>query len=100
MTYNNIYEYFKYDKDWLKYFHPFSSAKNNEEAVIETLHVMYDHAKEKKCRFVSNEKAYLFYHKRELISFCLKPEYRNKENIKWLWSFMKENIGKHFSCWL
>lgn len=100
ITYSDIYECIKGDDDFLKYFHPFSRAKNNEEAAMETFDVMKGHEQMKKCYFVVTEIGYIFYAKKELISFCIKPEHRNKRTFKLFWSLIKNSIGKHFYCYL
>ena len=100
MTYSDIYECIKDDSEFLKYFHPFSKAKNNEEAAMETFNIMKDHEQGKTCYFMANEQGYIFYAKKELISFCIKPQYRDKRTFKLFWSLIKENIGKHFYCYL
>lgn len=100
MTFNNIYEYYKDDKFLLNYFHPMSSPKNNEEAALEIYDIMLDYAKTNKCHFVRNELGYIFYSKKKLISFCVKPEFRTKDNLKKFGEMIKEKVGKHFSCYL
>lgn len=100
MTFNNIYEYFKDDAKLMEFFDPLSKATNNSEASMEVYHKLIDHSKDKKCKFVSNGIGYIFYTKKELISFCIKPEYRNKDNYVKFWKFIKEKIGNNFKCWL
>lgn len=100
MTYNNIYEYFKDDNKLLDNFDPLSKAKNNEEAAQEIYHKMVEHAREKECHFVRNELGYIFYSGKLLISFCVKPEYRSKENLKKFGQLLKFTVGKHFECFL
>lgn len=100
MTYNNIYEYFKDDKFLLDYFDPLSDAKNNEQASMEIYNKLVGYSETKKCKFVRNDIGYVFYAKKELISFCIKPEFRTKENIIAFFKFIQHKIGKNFKCWL
>lgn len=100
MTFNNIYEYFKDDSNLLEYFDPLSKATNNSEAAMEVYHKLIDHSKDRKCKFVRNDIGYIFYAKKELISFCIKPEFRSKENYIKFWNLIKEKVGKNFKCWL
>jgi len=100
MTYNNIYEYFKEDKRLLEYYDPKSEATNNEEAAMEIYHKLIGHSRDKECHFVRNELGYIFYSRKLLISFCVKPELRTKENLKAFGELIKFTIGKHFECFL
>lgn len=100
MTYNNIYEYFKDDKKLLEYYDPLSEATNNEEAAMEIYHKLVDHSRDRDCHFVRNEFGYIFYSDKYLISFCVKPELRNKENLIKFGELLKETIGSHFECLL
>lgn len=107
MTYNNIYEYFKDDVDLLKYFDPLSTAVNNRQAALEIYHKLVEYSKEGKCKFIRLEHGYIFFAKPKwffqkniLISFCLKPQYRNQENVGKFWLEIKEYVGNHFICCL
>lgn len=100
MTYNNIYEYFKDDKKLLEFYDPTSRAITNEQAAMELYHKLIEHSKNKQCHFIRHELGYVFYTKGELISFCIKPEFRNKTNYLIFWNFIKKQIGKKFICWL
>lgn len=100
MTYNDIYDYFKDDCNLLEFYDPLSKAKNNEEAAMEVYHKLIDHSKIKKCKFVMRELGYIFYSKKELISFCIKPELRTKENLITFFKFIQEKVGNNFKCWL
>lgn len=107
MTPEDIYEFFKDDNDLLLYFDPLSCAKNNSEASIEIYNrLVNDHAESGGCVFKKNDIWYVFYKKRKwyqrkvLISFCIKKEYRNKDNLIAFGEFMKREIGRHFDCYL
>lgn len=107
MTYNNIYEYFKDDQFLLRYFDPFSTAKNNEEAAMEIYQKLIEYSKEYKCEFIRLQHGYIFYakprwffQKRKLISFCLKPEYRTTIYVSRFWNEIRWFLGKHFTCCL
>lgn len=100
MTFNNIYEFFKDDDRLIEYFDPLSKAQNNYDASMEVYHKLVDHSKGKKCKFVRSEIGYIFYAKKELISFCIKPEFRSKENYASFWRFIKNKMGVNFKCWL
>lgn len=100
MTFRNIHEFFKSDEQLLNYFDPTSSAKTNEEAAMEIYHKLVEHAREKECHFVRSEIGYIFYHDDLLISFCVKPEYRNKKTLRYFGNMIKKQIGEHFKCFL
>ena len=100
MTFNNIYDFFKNDTDLLRYFDPMSSAKNNEEASLEVYHKLIEFSKNRDCTFKRSEIGYIFYSENLLISFCVKPEYRDKEHLKEFGDFVKRNLGDHFECYL
>lgn len=112
MTYNNIYEFFKNDKDLLIYFDPQSKALNNEEAAMEIYKKLVDHSKDKRCVFkrVYNI-GYVFFEKKSfisrligsrnvLISFCVKPEFRTREGLAFFSDAIKAELGNHFDCYL
>lgn len=107
MTYNNIYEYFKDDKDLLKYFDPLSAAADNRQASMEIYHKLLGYSKEYKCEFVRLEYGYIFYakpkwlwQKRKLVSFCVKPGFRTSWYISTFWDQIKMSVGEHFTCCL
>lgn len=100
MTYNNIYEFFKGDKNLLDYYDPLSNATNNEEAAMEIYHKLIEHSRDRECHFVRNELGYIFYSGKLLISFCVKPELRTKDNLSKFGELLKFTIGKHFECFL
>lgn len=100
MTLNNIYEFFENDNDLLKYFDPTSEAKTNLDAANEVYHKLIDHSKERPCEFVRNNIGYIFFSGNLLISFCVKTEYRTKENLYKFGGFIKEQLGNHFDCYL
>lgn len=100
MTYKNIYEFFKNDSNLLEYFDPLSKAKTNEEAAMEIYQKLVEHAKEKECFFERTEIGYIFFAHELLISFCIKPEFRNKETLKYFGNIIKSKLGAHFSCFL
>lgn len=107
MTYNNIYEYFRDDIDLLKYYDPLSLASNNEQAAMEIYHKLIEYTNDYKCKFIRLDHGYIFYAKpngwlqrRMLVSFCLKPEYRNKKSIESFWSEIKKHLGRRFVCYL
>lgn len=99
MTYNNIYEYF-YGDDILSYYDPTSKVGSFEEAIFDIYHKLLDHAKERECKFVRDKIGYLFYSDRLLISFCVKLEERNKENLAYFGNLIKSKLGDHFDCFL
>jgi ABC-type phosphate/phosphonate transport system ATPase subunit len=92
MTYKNIYEFFKDDKELLNYYDPMSEVANNEEAAMEIYHKLIEHSRD--------ELGYIFYSEKLLISFCVKPELRTKENLKMFGDLLKFTIGNHFECFL
>jgi hypothetical protein len=107
MTYNNIYEYFKNDHELLKYFDPLSTAVNNEQASLEIYHKLVEYSNDYHCKFIRLEHGYIFYAKpkrwfqrKMLVSFCLKPEYRNYACVAAFWQEIKKHMGKHFVCHL
>jgi hypothetical protein len=102
MTLNNITEYFSGDTELLNFFDPASSASTVEEAANEVYHKLIEFSRTDKCSFARNEMGYVFYckHKKILLSFCVKPAYRNKENLEKFGEFIKEKLGNHFGCYL
>jgi len=107
MTYNNIYEYFKEDRQLLRYFDPLSTAVNNEQAALEIYHKLVEYSKDYKCRFIRLEHGYIFYakpkwffQKRILVSFCLKSEYRKYPYVAEFWGLIRYYVGNHFTCCL
>lgn len=100
MTYKNIYEYFEGDDKLLDYYDPTSSAKTFDEAIMDIYTKLVDHSKDKKCEFVRDDVGYLFYSDKLLISFCVKPIYRTKENLAYFGNLIKSKIGDHFDCFL
>lgn len=100
MTFKNVYEFFRNDTALLDYIDPLSDAKNIEEATMEIYKKMVDHTKERECEFYRTELGYIFYSKGLLISFCVKPEYRTKESLKYFGNIIKEKVGEHFKCFL
>lgn len=100
MTYNNIYEYFKDDQRLLEYYDPLSEATTNKEAAMEIYHKLIEHSRDRECNFVRNEIGYVFYSGRLLISFCVKPEFRTKENLSKFGDLLKFTMGQKFECLL
>lgn len=100
MTYKNIYEFFKGDETLLNYFDPTSHAASTEEAALEVYTKLVEHSKEKECEFYRTEVGYLFFSKGLLISFCVKPQYRNRKTLRYFSNIIKEKLGDHFSCFL
>lgn len=100
MTLNNIFEFFENDTRLLWYFDPESNASNNMEAAIEIYDKLVEHSKERDCVFKRNDIGYIFYSNNLLLSFCVKPEYRTKENIIKFGEFIKSEMGGHFKCYL
>lgn len=99
MTYKNIYEYFEGD-NLLDYYDPTSEVKTFDEAVMDIYQKLVSHAKDKKCEFVRDEIGYLFYSDKLLISFCVKPVCRTKENLAYFGNLIKLKLGQHFDCFL
>ena len=101
MTVDIIYDFFKDDKDLLKYFDPNSNAKNNFEASIEIYNTLVnDFSCKWDCFFEKNEMGYVFHKKGQLLSFCIKPEFRNKENLNIFSNFIRAELGDSFICYL
>lgn len=100
MTFDDIYECFKDDEDLLKYFDPESNAKNNHEAANEIYRKLIDFSKRWNCLFKMNEMGYVFYKTGLLISFCVKPEFRDKKNLNIFSNFIRSELGNSFSCYL
>jgi len=100
MTADIIYDYFKDDKDLLKYFDPESNAKDNYEASHEVYHKLVDFSQQWSCCFKRNEMGFIFYKNGLLLSFCVKPEFRNKENLNKFSNFIRQELGNSFSCYL
>lgn len=100
MTYNNIYDYFKDDDNLMNYYNPLGQASDNKEASLEIYHELIKHSKEKKCHFVRSDIGYVFYSKHQLISFCVKPEFRSKDNLVKFGEIIKTLLGNHFDCCL
>jgi hypothetical protein len=100
VTFNNIYEFFENDTKLMDYYDPTSSVTNNKDASLEIYHKLIEHAKEKECHFKRNEIGYIFYSGKLLISFCVKPEFRSKENLTHFGDLIKKELGEHFECCL
>ncbi len=100
MTLNNIYEYFSTDTLLMDYYDPTSNAKDVKEAANEVYHKLIDHSKERDCRFIRDDIGYIFCADKLLISFCVKPEFRDKENLAYFGNLIKKNLGEHFECFL
>lgn len=100
MTFNNIYEFFENDQELLKYYDPTSLVTNNKEAAMEIYHKLIEHSRERKCSFYRSDLGYIFYSSGLLISFCVKPELRVKENLIKFSNMIKQEVGKHFECYL
>lgn len=109
MTAQDIYECFKDDTDLLLYYDPESSAKNNLEASIEIYNKLIEHSLKHKCVFKKIfDMGYIFYFKKRrlfftekvLVSFCVKPAYRDSDCLKWFGDVIKVEIGRHFKCYL
>jgi ribosomal protein S18 acetylase RimI-like enzyme len=100
MTADIIYDYFKDDKDLLKYFDPESIARDNYEASNEVYHKLIDFSQRWSCFFKRNEMGFIFYRNGLLLSFCVKPEFRNKENLNKFSNFIRQELGNSFSCYL
>lgn len=100
MTYKNIYDYFGHDNNLMNYYDPTSSCKNKEEAIMEIYHKLVDHANERPCEFVRDDIGYIFYSEGLLISFCVKPEHRNSEDLSYFGNLIKTKVGQHFKCFL
>ena len=100
MTYNNIYEHFRDDDRLLDYYDPLSEATNNKEAVMEIYHKLVEHSKERTCHFVRNELGYIFFSDKLLISFCVMPGLRTKENLTLFGTYLRKVMGDYFECFL
>jgi hypothetical protein len=100
MTLNNIKEFFDSDELLMDYYDPTSSVTNKEEAIIEIYQKLVEHANERECQFVRDEIGYIFYANKLLISFCVKKEYRDKENLAYFGNLIKLKLGEHFDCFL
>ncbi len=108
MTLTDIYEHFEHDTKLLWYFDPLSTASNNRQAAYEIYDKLVEHSEGNNCVFKKNEIGYVFYSKKNyfffsrkiLISFCVKPEYRTKDNLIKFGEFIKSELGKHFTCYL
>lgn len=95
-----IYGCFEDDEDLLKHFDPASNARNNAEAAEEIYNKLVEHSRERDCKFVMNDIGYVFYSEKLLISFCVKPAFRDKENLSDFGKFIKLLLGEHFGCYL
>ena len=100
MTLKTIQEFFLNDSDLLKYYDPFSKATTNEEACYEIYQKIIEHAEDRECQFMRNEIGYIFTSYNVLISFCVKPECRTKENLVKFGEFIKEKMGDKIHCYL
>lgn len=109
MTPNDIYECFKDDVNLLLYYDPEGSAKNNLEASMEIYGKLVEYSLKRKCVFKKIfDMGYIFYYKKRrlffaekvLVSFCVKPAYRNREYLEWFGDIIKMEIGDHFKCYL
>lgn len=100
MTLRDIYEYFKDDRELLNFFDPKSRAKNNYEACREIYNKMVDLSLEYECVFKKYKIGYIFYSGSLLFSFCVKPEYRNRDGLAVFGELIKHELGDHFSCHL
>ncbi len=99
MTYKNIYEYFEGD-DLLSYYDPTSKVKTHEGAVMDIYQKLVEHSKERKCEFVRDEIGYIFHSSDLLISFCVRKECRDKENLAYFGNLIKSKLEPHFDCFL
>lgn len=109
MTYNDIYGYFRDDKDLLRYFDPLSKVSNNAEAasVVYLKLVEYSKQYRNRFRFMRFDVGYVVYlkpkwawNKNKLVSFCLLPEYRTSKGVGEFWEKVKYYLGNHFTCCL
>lgn len=100
MTLSDISYFFESDTRLLWYFDPESKASNNKEAIEEIYNKLVSHCIERDCKFKRNDIGYVFYSDGLLISFCLKPEYRTRENIIKFGRFIRSELGDHFKCYL
>jgi hypothetical protein len=100
MTREDIYEFFKDDKDLLKYFDPNSNAKNNKEASDEIYDKLVEFSCQWNCFFKKNKMGYIFYKNGLLLSFCVKPKYRSKKNLNKFSNLIRSELGNSFSCYL
>jgi len=100
MMKEDIYNHFKEDVDLLRYYDPTSMVTTIEEAAEDVYRKIVEHSRDRKCIFVNSEIGYVFYSERLLISFCLNPKFRNKENLILFSEFIKDNVGEHFECFL
>lgn len=100
MTYKNIYDYFEGDENLLDYYDPTSDVKTFDEAIMDIYHKLVDHAKDKKCEFVRDDIGYIFYSDKLLISFCVKPVFRTKDNLAYFGNLIKSKLGTRFDCFL
>lgn len=99
MTYKNIYEYFAGDS-LLDYYDPTSNVNTFDDAIMDIYHKLVGHSKDKECKFVRDDIGYLFYSDKLLISFCVKKEERNRENLAYFGNLIKSKLGDHFDCFL
>lgn len=100
MTYKNIYEFFGGDEELMDYYDPTSSCKNRDEIIMEIYQKLVEHAKARPCEFVRDDMGYIFYSDGLLISFCVKPEHRNSEDLSYFGNLIKSKVGQHFKCFL
>lgn len=100
MTYKNIYEYFGKDENLLNYYDPTSSCKTKDEVIMEIYSKLVEHANTRPCDFVRDDMGYIFYSDGLLISFFVKPEHRNKEDLSYFGNLIKYKVGQHFKCFL
>lgn len=100
ITLDAIYECFADDEELLKYFDPASKAKDNMEAATEIYQKLLEHSSERDCKFVMNDIGYVFYSEGLLISFCVKPAFRDKDNLSNFGKFIKILLGDSFKCYL
>lgn len=100
MTYKNIHECFSSDDKLLDYYDPTVNVSSKEEAIMDIYMKMVDHSRDRECEFYIDEIGYIFYSKGLLISFCIKPESRTKENLAYFGNLIKSKLGHHFSCYL
>jgi len=107
MTRALIYEYFKTDKDIIKYYDPTSDAGNIEEIAEDVYNKLLEYQNNSVCEFVADEIGYIYYteklagtNQRALISFSVKSEYRTKDILIAFWGKIKNLLGDHFNCYL
>lgn len=98
-----IAEYFQGDDDIFEYFDPFFKVNTIDEISENIAKKILEYAGAVKCKLCSDHVGYMFYitpalEENMLVSFCIKKEYRTKQELKKFWGKIQIELGEGFKC--